>query len=95
MARAVAEGHYIRGAAATLDALARGASDYVTKPANVGSVTMAMDAVRRELIPKIKAFCRRGAPIAPPPTTSTARRRATPCARRSTSRSGDIANCLA
>ena len=27
-----------RGAAATLDALAAGASDYVTKPSNVGSV---------------------------------------------------------
>ena len=33
-----------RGATATLEALALGASDYVTKPANVGSVTAAMDA---------------------------------------------------
>jgi len=48
-----------RGAAATLDALARGASDYVTKPANVGSVTVALQRVREELIPKIKALCRR------------------------------------
>ncbi|HEX4980739.1 MAG TPA: response regulator, partial [Ilumatobacteraceae bacterium] len=45
-----------RGASATLEALASGASDYVTKPANVGSVTAAMDAVRSQLIPKIKAF---------------------------------------
>jgi two-component system chemotaxis response regulator CheB len=44
-----------------------GASDYVTKPANVGSVTAAMDAVRQELIPKIKTFCRRNVPQPPPP----------------------------
>lgn len=46
-----------RGAEATLDALSRGANDYVTKPANVGSVTAAMQNVRNELVPKIKAFC--------------------------------------
>jgi two-component system chemotaxis response regulator CheB len=48
-----------RGAGATLDALALGASDYVTKPANVGSVGAAMQRIRDELIPKIKALCRR------------------------------------
>lgn len=47
-----------RGAEATLDALAKGANDYVTKPANVGSVSSAMNNVRMELIPKIKGFCR-------------------------------------
>ncbi|MGC3968841.1 MAG: chemotaxis response regulator protein-glutamate methylesterase [Pirellulales bacterium] len=46
-----------RGAAATLDALARGASDYVTKPANVGSVGAAIQSVREQLIPRIKALC--------------------------------------
>ncbi len=46
-----------RGAEATLDALSRGASDYVTKPANVGSVTAAMENVRNELVPKIKGLC--------------------------------------
>lgn len=46
-----------RGATATLDALALGANDYVTKPANVGSVVAAMESVRAELIPKIKGFC--------------------------------------
>jgi two-component system, chemotaxis family, protein-glutamate methylesterase/glutaminase len=56
-----------RGASATMEALSLGASDYVTKPANVGSVTAAMEAVRAELIPKIKAFCRKGPPQAPPP----------------------------
>jgi two-component system chemotaxis response regulator CheB len=48
-----------RGAISTLDALAAGASDYVTKPANVGSVTAGLDAVRRALIPKIKALAGR------------------------------------
>lgn len=45
-----------RGAAATLDALTAGASDYVCKPANVGSVPEAIAAVRLQLIPKIKAL---------------------------------------
>jgi len=45
-----------RGATATLDALERGASDYVTKPANVGSVAASMQAVRADLIPKIKSL---------------------------------------
>jgi len=49
-----------RGASATLDALALGASDYTTKPANVGSVGAAMLRIRDELIPKIKGLCRRG-----------------------------------
>ncbi len=48
-----------RGASATLDALALGATDYVTKPANVGSVTAGLQRIRDDLIPKIKAFCRR------------------------------------
>ena len=45
------------GAAATLDALALGASDYATKPSNVGSPAAAIDAIRSELVPKIKALC--------------------------------------
>lgn len=46
-----------RGAATTLDALAAGASDYVTKPANVGSVALAIQRVRDDLLPKIKTLC--------------------------------------
>jgi two-component system chemotaxis response regulator CheB len=46
-----------RGALTTLDALSLGASDYVTKPANVGSASAAMARVREQLIPKIKALC--------------------------------------
>ena len=42
---------------ATLDALANGANDYVAKPANVGSVTAAIQNVQNELLPKIKQFC--------------------------------------
>jgi two-component system chemotaxis response regulator CheB len=46
-----------RGAGATLDALALGASDYATKPSNTGSPTVAIERIRVELIPKIKALC--------------------------------------
>ena len=46
-----------RGAATTLEALMRGANDYVTKPANVGSVAEAMERVRAELVPRIHALC--------------------------------------
>ncbi len=58
-----------RGGSATLDALAAGASDYVTKPANVGSVTAGLETVRRDLIPKIKALAGRaeGRPAVLPP----------------------------
>ncbi len=48
-----------RGAATTIDALMLGANDYVTKPANVGSVMAAMAQVRDQLIPKVKALCGR------------------------------------
>ena len=48
-----------RAASATLDALAAGAADYVTKPANVGSVSPALDAVRVQLLPKIRGLCGR------------------------------------
>ena len=46
-----------RGAEETLEALARGASDYVAKPANVDNVEAGMDSVRKQLLPKIKALC--------------------------------------
>ena len=48
-----------RGAAATLDALARGANDYVTKPVAVADAQQAIHSIREQLIPKIKALCRR------------------------------------
>src|SRR5216684_4379346 len=45
------------GAAATLDALSLGASDYATKPSNTGNYAVAIERIRTELIPKIKALC--------------------------------------
>jgi two-component system chemotaxis response regulator CheB len=48
-----------RGAERTLDALAAGATDYVTKPANVGSVAQSMQCLEAELIPKVKLHGRR------------------------------------
>lgn len=57
-----------RGGAKTLEALALGATDYVTKPANVGSVSVAMQRIRDELIPKIKMFCAKKAGVAEPAT---------------------------
>jgi len=47
-----------RGASATLDAIALGASDYATKPSEIGSPAAAIEYIRGELIPKIKALCR-------------------------------------
>ncbi len=45
-----------RGASATMDALTRGANDYVTKASNVGSLDRSMEALRDDLLPKIKQF---------------------------------------
>lgn len=61
-----------RGAEATLDALSKGANDYVTKPANVGSVTAALQNVRHDLVPKIKAFCPWTATVKPAVPRQTA-----------------------
>jgi two-component system chemotaxis response regulator CheB len=47
-----------RGAVATLDALALGASDYLTKPSGVESPDHAIQRIRDELIPTVKTFCR-------------------------------------
>ena len=59
-----------RGASATLDALSAGANDYVTKPANVGSVAQSMESVREQLIPKIKALTGRPVTGLPRPTAA-------------------------
>ena len=67
-----------RGAAATLEALTRGASDYVAKPANVGSVAAAMQSVKEQLIPKIKALAAASRPSTaqgPPAATERPARR--------------------
>ncbi len=58
-----------RGAEATIEALSRGASDYVTKPEGFQNFQESMGHLRRELVPRIHALCTRFAPqpVAPPP----------------------------
>lgn len=56
------------GATATLDALSLGASDYATKPSNLGSVEASNQHIREDLIPKIKVFAA-GTTLFSPPTT--------------------------
>src|SRR5262245_61253808 len=48
-----------RGAEATLDALALGATDYFTKPTNAGGLDASLEVIREKLIPEIKALCGR------------------------------------
>ena len=55
-----------RGASSTIEALTLGASDYVTKPANVGSVGVAQQRVKEQLIPKIKSLCAATTVVAKP-----------------------------
>lgn len=45
-----------RGAEVTIDALTLGANDYVTKPSVTGGPSAAADAIRAELLPKIKVL---------------------------------------
>jgi two-component system chemotaxis response regulator CheB len=59
-----------RGAEETLDALALGATDYFTKPADAGGLDGSLRVLREELIPKIKALC---APSDQKPSTAGAR----------------------
>ena len=59
-----------RAAATTLDALARGASDYVTKPSQVGSREEAIEHVRSHLVAKVRALTSRRRLPAAAPTSS-------------------------
>lgn len=47
-----------RGAETTIDALSAGATDYVTKPANVGSVGESISRLKADLVPRLKTHCR-------------------------------------
>ena len=58
-----------RGAAATLEALSRGATDYFTKPTSVGGLDESLEVIRTQLIPEIKALCARSATTLPPVTS--------------------------
>lgn len=49
------------GAVQTLDALAAGATDYVTKPANVGSINLCVERLEHDLAVKIKTHGRKAA----------------------------------
>ena len=60
-----------RGATATLDALARGASDYVAKPSYRETPERSHERVRKELLEKIKALCAEHAPQPQPRLVST------------------------
>jgi two-component system chemotaxis response regulator CheB len=55
-----------RGAPATLDALALGADDYVTKVSSEGSLDQSIARFRSELTPKIKQFFHKRTPSAEP-----------------------------
>jgi len=59
-----------RGAAATIEALTSGASDYVAKPSNSGNVMVAMARVREEMVPKIFALAAGSRPALGRPATS-------------------------
>jgi two-component system chemotaxis response regulator CheB len=52
-----------RGAAITLEALALGASDYLTPPSNTPTLSNALEQVRQELIAKIISLGSRSKPI--------------------------------
>lgn len=57
-----------RAATTTLDALALGASDYVTKPTGSENLVASMDYVREQLVPKIRALGTRHAPLIAKPS---------------------------
>lgn len=48
-----------RGASRTLEALAAGAADHITRPPDMTSARRTVEAVRASLIPRIKAICGR------------------------------------
>ncbi len=62
-----------RGAAATLDALALGATDYFTKPASAGGLDASLDVIRAQMIPAIKALCASSAASKAAPAVARAR----------------------
>ena len=63
-----------QGALATLDALAAGANDYVTKPNDVGNLAACLEKLAHDLVPRVRQFCHRAhherpspPAVAPPP----------------------------
>jgi two-component system chemotaxis response regulator CheB len=68
-----------RAGTITIEALARGASDYVTKPSGSTDVEASKAHIRAELVPKVKALCARR--LAGPRLAQTAALRAAAPAR--------------
>ncbi len=66
-----------KGASATLQALSNGASDYVAKPTGATSFADALDTVRDELLPRVKALTAARRMVAAAPA-AVPRPRATP-----------------
>jgi two-component system chemotaxis response regulator CheB len=62
-----------RAATATLEALARGANDYVTKPSGASGLAGAMQRVRDELVPKLRHFGGQSIPTSGPPALGVSR----------------------
>ena len=73
------------GASVTVEALAKGASDYATKPTNTGNVMEAMSHVEAELISKIRTLVSARRP----------RRTPAPPVQRTTTRTGNAAGITA
>lgn len=61
-----------QGASITLDALAAGARDYVTKPTNSASLADSLDELRDQLVPRIRALTMRRTPVPQPRQASAA-----------------------
>ena len=59
-----------RGATATMEALALGASDYFAKPSNAVGLDASLKVIRDELIPAIKALCKVSPAFIPPIRTA-------------------------
>lgn len=79
-----------RGASATIEALLKGANDYVTKPTAEGGVNTALNRVRDELVPKIKQLCGKITG-----RTSATAHRAAPAAPAAANAAGNLAANLA
>lgn len=75
--------HTEHGARSTLEALARGAADYVMKPAGQRDIGAALRSLAQQLLPKIAALTKIGRPAGKTPrpaATSLDRGRETQCA---------------
>ncbi len=51
-----------RGAATTIEALNAGATDYVTKPGNVGKIVEGIELIEQQLVPKLLGICSKKLP---------------------------------